>query len=206
MVNDLNLGEILQADFENLDIFDIENNFDLCCYKTFCKTGTLFANSAKGIGDIFELDENQKQILFNIGSVFGLIFQFMDDYLDIIQSDQSLLDKESFKDVKDGIFTFHFQVFISTLVLSDKTKSEEFLKLYTDSNKNENDINYIVDKMNNKEIMDFNKYYIFHLQNLCLDYIKELEKSFGNSEFDSSKSIFFSEFYNLIDYIIRRSK
>ena len=206
MLKDLNLGELLQHEFKNLDIREIEDNFDLCCFKTYCKTGTLFSNSAKGLGDIFDLDDKQKNILFNIGSIFGLIFQFMDDYLDIIKNNEKVLDKECFKDIRDGIFTFNFQVFISNLFFHDEKKSEKFLELYSKKNKTEEDIDYIVNQMNNKEIMDFNKYYIFHLQNLCLNYVKELEQSFNNNDSDLSQSVFFLEFYNLLDYIIRRRK
>ena len=203
MLADLNLGELLQDSFENFEISKIEENFDFCCFKTYCKTSTLFSNSAKGLAIIYDLNEKQIDLLDKIGSTFGLIFQFKDDFLDIlIRQEGTNLDKESYKDIRDGIYTFNFQIYITDLFLKDEKKAEEFLSLYYKKLKTNLEIKFLVKEMNRENILEYQRLYIQHLFFLCLNYLKEFGQTFENENF--SQSIFFNEFYKLLNFIVER--
>ncbi|MEB3200857.1 MAG: polyprenyl synthetase family protein, partial [Synechococcaceae cyanobacterium] len=72
--------------------------------KSYCKTASLIANSARATGVLSGLPEAQLDQLYRFGRQLGLAFQVVDDILDFTGSDQQL-GKPAPSDLASGYLT-----------------------------------------------------------------------------------------------------
>ena len=80
--------------------------------KTYYKTGSLIASSLRGIAIIFELDDELEKSLFYIGLHLGLVFQIVDDLLDVTYDSKQIM-KPNYNDLKEGIINSYLLFEIS---------------------------------------------------------------------------------------------
>jgi len=66
----------------------------------------LIALSFRGLGIIFELDLEHQKLLHSLGLHLGLLFQLVDDILDV-SGDSFLIKKPAYKDIKEGVINSH---------------------------------------------------------------------------------------------------
>ena len=93
-------GEVMQmtAKAERL------TSFDHYFQKTYFKTASLIANSAKAIVLLGGHDTQTAELAYDYGRHLGLAFQFQDDVLDFVGSG-SVLGKPTLGDLREGIAT-----------------------------------------------------------------------------------------------------
>ncbi len=97
---DFAVGEIQQG----LKRFDVNASMDTYLQKSYYKTATLFANSAKAAGILSEVPAQMAEDLYGYGRNFGLAFQIVDDILDFTSSADTL-GKPVGSDLKSGNLT-----------------------------------------------------------------------------------------------------
>jgi all-trans-nonaprenyl-diphosphate synthase len=97
---DFAVGEIQQG----LKRFDLSASMDTYLQKSYYKTATLFANSAKAAGVLSEVSAEMAEDLYGYGRNFGLAFQIVDDILDFTSSTDTL-GKPAGSDLKSGNLT-----------------------------------------------------------------------------------------------------
>ena len=100
VIMDLADGEVKQGLFR----FDTGQSFETYFEKSYCKTASLIANSAKAAGVLSDLSESQLESLYHYGRQLGLAFQVVDDILDFTGSDQQL-GKPAASDLSSGYLT-----------------------------------------------------------------------------------------------------
>lgn len=100
VIMDLAEGEIQQG----LNRFESELSIDDYLGKSYYKTASLIANSAKSVGVLSGLSESQSEQLYHYGCHLGLAFQIVDDILDFTSSDE-VLGKPAGSDLKSGNLT-----------------------------------------------------------------------------------------------------
>ena len=100
VIRDFAEGEILQG----LNRFDIGTSIDDYLDKSYYKTASLMANSAKAAGVLSDVKPEVAQNLYNYGSNLGLAFQIVDDILDFTGSAE-VLGKPAEADLASGILT-----------------------------------------------------------------------------------------------------
>ncbi|MFM7364799.1 MAG: solanesyl diphosphate synthase, partial [Cuspidothrix sp.] len=100
VIMDLAAGEIQQG----LNRFDISISIETYLQKSYYKTASLIANSAKATGLISETSPEIAQQLHNYGRHLGLAFQIVDDILDFTSSTDTL-GKPAGSDLKSGNLT-----------------------------------------------------------------------------------------------------
>lgn len=86
VIKDMAEGEIQQA----LTRFDTTLTMDVYLEKTYCKTASLMANSAKAAGLLSGVSPEVAENLYSYGRHFGLAFQIIDDILDFTGSTEAL--------------------------------------------------------------------------------------------------------------------
>lgn len=99
VIKDFAEGEIQQG-LNRFSIMSIEAYLE----KSYYKTASLIANSAKAAAVLSDLPESQTQPLYGYGRDFGLAFQIVDDILDFTGSIDSL-GKPAGSDLKSGNLT-----------------------------------------------------------------------------------------------------
>ncbi|PSB18804.1 solanesyl diphosphate synthase [Phormidesmis priestleyi ULC007] len=99
VIKDFAEGEIQQG-LNRFSIMSIEAYLE----KSYYKTASLIANSAKAAAVLSDLPEAQTQHLYGYGRDFGLAFQIVDDILDFTGSIDSL-GKPAGSDLKSGNLT-----------------------------------------------------------------------------------------------------
>jgi all-trans-nonaprenyl-diphosphate synthase len=92
VIMDLADGEVKQGLFR----YDTGQNFETYLEKSYCKTASLIANSARAA--------SQLDSLYRFGRQLGLAFQVVDDILDFTGSDQQL-GKPAASDLASGYLT-----------------------------------------------------------------------------------------------------
>ena len=97
----LTYGECQQT-LKEKNIEDLDEYFYMFLNKTYYKTASLLAISLRGIGVIYELDQNIQKKLFNLGIHLGFVFQLVDDILDVT-SDTTMMRKPVLNDLKEGV-------------------------------------------------------------------------------------------------------
>jgi len=97
---DLAEGEIQQG----LRRFDTSLSLEEYLEKSYYKTASLIANSAKAAGVLSSVSEQMAQNLYVYGRNLGLAFQIVDDILDFTGSDEAL-GKPAASDLKNGNLT-----------------------------------------------------------------------------------------------------
>ena len=100
VIMDLAEGEIKQ----NLNRYDSAQTFSKYINKSYCKTASLIANSAKAAGVISELSDERLEMLYEFGKNIGLAFQVVDDILDFTGNDKQL-GKPAVSDLASGYLT-----------------------------------------------------------------------------------------------------
>ena len=98
-------GECQQT-LKKKNIEDLDEYFKTYMNKTYYKTASLLALSLRGIGIIYDLDQDIQKKLFNLGIHLGFVFQLVDDVLDV-QSDSAILQKPALQDLKEGVINSH---------------------------------------------------------------------------------------------------
>jgi all-trans-nonaprenyl-diphosphate synthase len=100
VIMDLADGEVRQSLFR----YDTGPSFETYLEKSYCKTASLIANSARAAGVLSELPLNHLDALYHFGRQLGLAFQVVDDILDFTGSDQQL-GKPAASDLASGYLT-----------------------------------------------------------------------------------------------------
>jgi all-trans-nonaprenyl-diphosphate synthase len=100
VIMDLAEGEIQQS----LNSFDPELSIDAYLEKSYFKTASLLANSAKAAAILSDLSANQAEKMYLYGRHLGLAFQIVDDILDFTGSAESL-GKPAGSDLAGGNLT-----------------------------------------------------------------------------------------------------
>jgi all-trans-nonaprenyl-diphosphate synthase len=84
--------------------YDTGQSFETYLEKSYCKTASLIANSARAAGVLTGLAAQQLDDLYRFGRQLGLAFQVVDDILDFTGSDQQL-GKPAASDLASGYLT-----------------------------------------------------------------------------------------------------
>ena len=100
VIRDFAEGEILQS----LSCFDTDVSIETYLNKSYFKTASLIANSAKASGVLSGVDESTAENLYQYGRNLGLAFQIVDDVLDFTSSTE-VLGKPAGSDLADGNIT-----------------------------------------------------------------------------------------------------
>ena len=100
VIMDLADGEVRQGLFR----YDTGQTFEAYIEKSYCKTASLMANSARAAGVLTELAPERLDALYRFGRQLGLAFQVVDDILDFTGSDQQL-GKPAASDLAAGYLT-----------------------------------------------------------------------------------------------------
>ena len=100
VIADFANGEISQAGA----LFDTDLTLQAYMDKSFYKTATLIAASARSAAVFSGCDESVKAAMFEYGRRLGLAFQVVDDVLDFVQ-DEALLGKPRGQDLASGNLT-----------------------------------------------------------------------------------------------------
>ena len=100
VIMDLAEGEIRQGLFR----YDTGQSLETYLEKSYWKTASLIANSAKAAGVLSELERDQLNQLHSFGRQLGLAFQIVDDILDFTGSDDQL-GKPAASDLASGTLT-----------------------------------------------------------------------------------------------------
>jgi all-trans-nonaprenyl-diphosphate synthase len=100
VIMDLADGEVRQSLFR----YDTGQSFETYLEKSYCKTASLIANSARAAGVLSGLPSEHLDALYHFGRQLGLAFQVVDDILDFTGSDQQL-GKPAASDLASGYLT-----------------------------------------------------------------------------------------------------
>jgi all-trans-nonaprenyl-diphosphate synthase len=100
VIRDFAEGEILQS----LSSFDTNISLEAYLEKSYYKTASLIANSAKAAGVLSGVSEEVAKNLYEYGRNLGLAFQIVDDILDFTGSTE-VLGKPAGSDLADGHLT-----------------------------------------------------------------------------------------------------
>jgi all-trans-nonaprenyl-diphosphate synthase len=134
---DFAVGEIQQG----LKRFEVSASMDTYLQKSYYKTATLFANSAKAAGILSDVSAEMAEDLYEYGRNFGLAFQIVDDILDFTSSSDTL-GKPAGSDLKSGnltspvLFALEEKPFMSVLIereFAQPDDLEQALALILDS-------------------------------------------------------------------------
>ena len=97
VIMDLAEGEIRQGLYR----YDTGQSLETYIEKSYCKTASLIANSARAAGVLSDLPADQLDRLHRFGRQLGLAFQVVDDILDFTASDAQL-GKPAASDLASG--------------------------------------------------------------------------------------------------------
>jgi all-trans-nonaprenyl-diphosphate synthase len=100
VIMDLAEGEIQQS----LNSFDPKQSMETYLEKSYCKTASLLANSAKAAAVLSDLAPAQCEKMYLYGRHLGLAFQIVDDILDFTSSSETL-GKPAGSDLAGGNLT-----------------------------------------------------------------------------------------------------
>jgi all-trans-nonaprenyl-diphosphate synthase len=100
VIMDLAEGEILQG----LNCFGADLSLEAYLEKSYFKTASLIANSAKAAGVLSDMPETLQEDLYQYGRNLGLAFQIVDDILDFTGSEE-ILGKPAASDMRGGNLT-----------------------------------------------------------------------------------------------------
>ncbi|WP_199248530.1 solanesyl diphosphate synthase [[Phormidium] sp. ETS-05] len=100
VIMDMAAGEIQQG----MNRFDTSLSLEAYLEKSYYKTASLIANSAKSVGILSDLSAEASASLYQYGRQIGLAFQIVDDIFDFTGT-TSALGKPAGSDLKSGILT-----------------------------------------------------------------------------------------------------
>lgn len=127
VIMDLAEGEIQQG----LNRFDTSLTIDAYLEKSYFKTASLLANSAKATGVLSDISEVTINQLYAYGRYLGLAFQIVDDILDFTSSDE-VLGKPACSDLRSGnltapvLYAIDEQPFLATLIEREFSEASDF--------------------------------------------------------------------------------
>lgn len=101
MVHNLTYGECEQS-LKSLNFSNIDEAFKVYMLKTYYKTASLIALSLRGLSIIYNLNQELQLQLFNLGLHIGIVFQLVDDVIDVIYESKDI-KKPAFKDLEEGV-------------------------------------------------------------------------------------------------------
>ncbi|TAE59778.1 MAG: solanesyl diphosphate synthase [Nostocales cyanobacterium] len=137
VIMDLAAGEIQQG----LNRFDTNLSTETYLQKSYYKTASLIANSAKAAGLLSDVSPETAENLYNYGKHLGLAFQIVDDILDFTGSTDTL-GKPAASDLKSGnltapvLFALKEQPYLEVLIereFAQEGDLEQALNLISDS-------------------------------------------------------------------------
>ncbi|NEO83921.1 MAG: solanesyl diphosphate synthase [Spirulina sp. SIO3F2] len=117
VIRDFAEGEIRQG----LNRFDASLTFDAYLEKSYYKTASLMANSAKAAGVLSGVSEEMAEGLYQYGRHLGLAFQIVDDILDFTGTNE-ILGKPAGSDLVSGnltapvLYALEEKPYIATLI------------------------------------------------------------------------------------------
>jgi all-trans-nonaprenyl-diphosphate synthase len=206
MVYHLTYGECKQSLNKN-SLENIDDSFKIYMVKTYYKTASLIALGLRGIGCIYNFDLEMQKNLFNIGLHIGIVFQLVDDVMDVLY-DTNKTKKPALKDLAEGIINSHVLFEIEDenkkIVLENNlqgqgnknVKERIIYNLAKGKFKNEGDIKKIVEILNSGKG-------IIKTQNLALDHLLECHKILSHPFFKNNKSK--SGIYQCFNFLINRN-
>ena len=126
VIRDFAEGEIMQS----INSFDIDASIDSYLDKTYYKTASLMANSAKAAAVLSNANEKIVEELYNYGRNLGLAFQIVDDILDFTGSAEVLgkpagLDLASGKLTSPVFYALEQQPYLKTLIEREFSESDD---------------------------------------------------------------------------------
>ncbi len=137
VIMDLAEGEIQQG----LNRFDSSLSIEAYLEKSYYKTASLVANSAKSAGILSHIPPEDTENLYHYGRNIGLAFQVVDDILDFTSSSETL-GKPAGSDLKSGnltapvLYALEEKPYLAVLIereLSEPNDLEQALALIQDS-------------------------------------------------------------------------
>ncbi len=166
---------------------NLDESFYVYMHKTYYKTASLLALSLRGVGIIYDLSIEYQKKLFDLGLHLGLVFQLVDDVLDVLY-DSAKIHKPALKDLKEGVINSH--------ILYECIFSNEMLEMASRKFKGEKDIEKAVEILSQG-------LGILKTENLAMDHLLD-SINIINDEFfidNNTKKDLFKCFY----YMIKRS-
>lgn len=127
VIMDLAEGEIQQG----LNRFDTSLTLEAYTDKSYFKTASLMANSAKAAGVLSDVPEALAEQLYDYGRHLGLAFQVVDDILDFTSSDE-VLGKPACSDLRSGnltapvLYAMEEHPFLTTLIEREFSEADDF--------------------------------------------------------------------------------
>lgn len=127
VIMDLAEGEIQQG----LNRFETDLTLEAYLDKSYYKTASLIANSAKSVGVLSGLPSPQLDNLYAYGRYLGLAFQVVDDILDFTGS-SDVLGKPAGSDLKSGnltapvLFALEEKPYLRGLIEREFAEAEDF--------------------------------------------------------------------------------
>lgn len=127
VIMDFAEGEIQQG----LNRFDADLSIEAYLDKSYYKTASLIANSAKSVGILSQLPEAHYDQLYEYGRSLGLAFQIVDDILDFTGS-EDILGKPAGSDLKSGnltapvLYALLEKPCLSTLIEREFSEADDF--------------------------------------------------------------------------------
>lgn len=180
IVFDLTYGEIQQSinkPFVYESSFDaINNNLERYMKKTYYKTASLIALSFRGLAVLFKLNENIQELLYNLGLHLGILFQIIDDVIDV-QCSSQILKKPAFSDLKDCIINSHIIYEMNNTNIDNKILFDMIKRKF----KLEGDLERV------KKLLD-DGLGVLKSRNLALDHLIECLKILENDFFKKSNT------------------
>ncbi|KAF7997701.1 hypothetical protein HCN44_008874 [Aphidius gifuensis] len=99
------ITDLVQGEFMQLGSRETENErFAHYLTKTYRKTASLIANTAKAVAMLSGADDRVAEVAFQYGRNIGLAFQLVDDLLDFVSSSETM-GKPAAADLKLGLAT-----------------------------------------------------------------------------------------------------
>jgi all-trans-nonaprenyl-diphosphate synthase len=127
VIMDLAEGEIQQG----LNRFDTTLSLEAYLQKSYYKTASLIANSAKSVGVLTGLSDAANEELYDYGRHVGLAFQIVDDILDFTAS-SDVLGKPAGSDLKSGnltapvLYALEETPYLATLIDREFSQDNDF--------------------------------------------------------------------------------
>ena len=127
VIMDLAEGEIRQG----LKHFDTTLSIEDYLEKSYYKTATLIANSAKAVGVLSEVSASTADNLYDFGRSLGLAYQVVDDILDFTGSSE-VLGKPAGSDLRSGnltapaLYAIEEVPYLKTLIEREFSEPEDF--------------------------------------------------------------------------------
>ena len=129
VIKDFAEGEIQQS----LKRFDLRASIDSYLEKSYYKTASLIANSAKAAAVLSDTSDETAQSLYDYGRNLGLAFQIVDDILDFTGSTE-VLGKPAGSDLASGnltapvLYALKQQPYLEILIEREFSESEDLNK------------------------------------------------------------------------------